>query len=239
MEIVGTGTETFLYLNGLGVNEPVSLGKNIELLPATCTIGTNIAGKLSKNEGEFGVALIFLWLVKSQLHIVSENPKLLAKNAWNSLWDALLLSAIFNCEVVCNFQCNKSVDKLTVPCDFHVTNHYLRGLSLPMYYLNDKDISWINKHFIDARNLLDQSKFLNAVHCLSTYYWHSLPTAQLALLWSGIEGLFNINSELVFRLSLYISHFLEEDNKENIKKLLIRLRNSIISDLKLFTDQEI
>jgi hypothetical protein len=215
MKIFGTGTETFLYLNGLGVNKPVSLGKNIELLPVTSTIDTNIVMKLSKDQGDYGVALIFLWLVKSQLHIVSESPKSLVKDAWNSLWDATLLSAIFDCDTVCNFQCNKSADEIAIPCDFRVTNHHLRGLTLPMYYLNDEDIVWIIKHFVNARNLLDQSKFSNAVHCLVTYHWHSLPTAQLALLWSGIEGLFDINSELVFRLSLYIARFLEDDCKEN------------------------
>ncbi|MGD0005276.1 MAG: hypothetical protein ABSE06_13720 [Anaerolineaceae bacterium] len=226
MEIIGKGTETFLYLNGLGVTKQVRLGKNIELLPVTCTIDSKIIMDLSKDQGEYGVALIFLWLVKSQLHIISGSPKLLAKDAWNSLWDVILLSAIFNCDAVCNFQCNKPAEEITNACDFRVTNHQLRGLTQPMYYLNDEDIAWINEYFSNARNLLEQSKFLNAVHCLATYHWHTLPNAQLALLWSGIEGLFDINSELVFRLSLYIARFLEVDNEEikkmtfnNVKKL--------------------
>jgi hypothetical protein len=225
IQIVGEGIETYLYLNGIGINRPVSLGRNIELLPATCSIDTVTVLDLSKDQGEFGVALIFLWLVKSQLHIISENPKSLAIDGWNSLWDAMLLSALYNCDAVCNFQCNIPIEEITKDCSFRVTNHELRGLG-PFYTLNDQDISWISQHFSTARDLLEQRKFLNAVHCLATYHWHSLPNAQLALLWSGIEGLFDINSELVFRLSLYIARFLEGDNEEkrkttfnNVKKL--------------------
>lgn len=217
MRIVGKGTETFLYLNGLGIGKPVRLGENIELLPASCTTDSVTILNLSKNEGEFGVALIFLWLVKSQLRIVAESPKHLSIDAWNSLWDAVLLSAIFNCDSVCNFQCDRPIEKITTGCDFRITNHQLRGLTKPIYYLKDDDIDWINGNFSNARNLLSQSKFSNAVHCLATYSWHSLPNAQLALLWAGIEGLFDINSELIFRLSLYIARFLEGDDKENRK----------------------
>lgn len=44
------------------------------------------------------------------------------------------------------------------------------------------------------------------------------------MIWSGIEGLFNIESEIVFRLSLYTARFLASDNKEEMK--------TIFSDVK-------
>ena len=218
MKIIGKGEERFLYLNGLGVNKQVKLAENIELLPVTCEIDLKIITDLSKDQGEFGVALIFLWLVKSQLHIISEDPKSLAIEAWNSNWDIILLAAIFNCDAVCNFESNKPAEEISTDCFFRVTNHHLRGLTMPLYYLKNEDIAWINEHFSNAKKLLERPNFLHAVHCLATYHWHSLPNAQLALLWSGIEGLFDINSELVFRLSLYIANFLEENNKENRRK---------------------
>ena len=59
-----------------------------------------------------------------------------------------------------------------------------------------------------AKALLDDDGYSNAVHCLSSYRWHSMPRAQLALLWSGIEGLFRVDHELSFRLSLYAAKFL-------------------------------
>ncbi len=53
-----------------------------------------------------------------------------------------------------------------------------------------------------------------------------MPRAQLALLWSGIEGLFGIDYELSFRLSLYIAKYLAPRNRvrqkaifNNVKKM--------------------
>jgi hypothetical protein len=67
--------------------------------------------------------------------------------------------------------------------------------------------------------MLSKPAFMNAVHCLSSYRWHSLPRARLALIWAGIEGLFSIDSELVFRVSLYASRFLEPDDETTRRKL--------------------
>ncbi|RYH18505.1 MAG: hypothetical protein EON54_27435 [Alcaligenaceae bacterium] len=52
------------------------------------------------------------------------------------------------------------------------------------------------------------------MHCIATYHWHTLPRAQLALLWAGIEGLFGVDSEISFRVSLYAARFLSVDRAE-------------------------
>ena len=52
-----------------------------------------------------------------------------------------------------------------------------------------------------------------------------MPRVQLAILWSGIEALFNASTEISFRISLYIANFLANDTAEakitfeKIKKL--------------------
>ena len=70
------------------------------------------------------------------------------------------------------------------------------------------------------RELLKNDKFRNAIHCLASYKWHPLPRAQLAILWAGIEGLFDTESEITFRLSLYISNFLLSDKNEKEEKFI-------------------
>jgi len=225
MKIYGKGNDTYLFVNGLGVYERVDLGNNIELLPANITVNQSLVASLSKDSGDFGLALIFLWLVKSQLHIVSDRPGSLAEKAWNSLWDIVLISAIFDCDAVCNFQCDKPAEELSTTSDFLVTNHQLRGISKPVYFLKEDDIKWVRENFSNGRVLLDNPQFSHAVYCLATYHWHSVPFAQLTLLWSGIESLFDIESELVFRLSLYISRFLEGDNEKNKKNTFNKVKN--------------
>lgn len=47
-----------------------------------------------------------------------------------------------------------------------------------------------------------------------SYRWHSVPRVQLAVIWSGIESLFNVNTEVSFRISLYIANFLGENEAQ-------------------------
>ena len=46
-----------------------------------------------------------------------------------------------------------------------------------------------------------------------------MPGAQLALIWSGIEGLFQIDYELSFRLSLYVAKYLAPGNRAKLKAI--------------------
>lgn len=49
---------------------------------------------------------------------------------------------------------------------------------------------------------------------MASYRWHSVPRVQLAVIWSGIESLFNVNTEVSFRISLYIANFLGENEAQ-------------------------
>lgn len=224
MRITGYDKETYIYLNGIGVSKKLKLGDDIELLPAVCSPEPKDIISVSKSEIDMGVTSIFLRQVSSQFRIADDDPKSLAIAAWNSLWDALLLSAIFDCEAVCNFQCDKPAEQFSSESKLEVTNYHLRGLTDSIYLLNDNDEAWIEQHFQTAKKLLDKPKFQNAVHSLATYRWHSLPRARLALLWSGIEGLFDVDTELVFRLSLYIAKFLAPNKIDETKTIFSKVK---------------
>jgi hypothetical protein len=224
MRISGYDRETYFYLNGIGISKKLKLGDNIELLPANCSPNPSDIISVSKSEVDIGVISIFLRQVRSQFHIMAGNPKALVVIAWNSLWDALLLSALFDCEAVCNFQCDKPAEEFGADCKLEITNYHLRGLTDTIYAINDEDHAWIEQHFQTAKKLLNKPKFQNAVHCLATYRWHSLPRARLSLIWSGIEGLFDVETELVFRLSLYIARFLAPTNYDDMKTIFSNVK---------------
>ena len=239
MRISGYGEETYLYLNGIGISKKLILGENIELLPANCSPNPDDIISVSKNEVDIGISAIFLRQVRSQFHIMADDPKSLAMYAWNSLWDALLLGALFDCEAVCNFQCDKPAEEFNAVCELEITNYHLRGLTDSVYMINDQDHAWIEQFFQKGKKLLNKPKFQNAVHCLATYRWHSLPRAKIALIWSGIEGMVDVGTETVFRLSLYISRFLSPTNKDdmkiifsNVKKLYTK-RSSAVHGSKI------
>ena len=104
--------EAFLFLNGIEVPRPINIRENLQILPAKCRPTQDLIIELFKNNLDIGVAAIFLYQIKSQIKVSAKTPKELAARAWNSIWDGIFLSAIFDCEAVCNFQSNTSADKL-------------------------------------------------------------------------------------------------------------------------------
>ncbi len=225
MKIEGKGTETYLYLNGIAAEKEIIIDERTTLLPAKCDPDPDSIIAVCQSEVDLGISTIFLRNITSQLKITASSPKELATKTWNSVWDAILLSAIFNCEFGCNIQCNQPAEKFSKISELRITNYHLRGLVKDVYVLTETDAIWLAKYFSAAKSLLQQDIFMTAVHSMSSYRWHSMPRIQLAVLWSGIEALFKAESEISFRISLYISKFLSENEKEMPEEIFKEVRS--------------
>jgi len=234
MSIFGMGTEAYLYVNGLIINEEIRINENKILMPVQCKPSIDILSQSVKNDVDFAVLILCERSITSQMKIIAENPKNLAAEAWNSQWDLVLLSAIFKCDAVCNLQCTHPIDAITDDATLKVTNYHLRGLFGEPYTITKEDTEWLKRYFANAQSLLDNNSFSTAIHSMATYRWHTMPKVQLAILWAGIESLFGINSELSFRISLYISNFLAGSDKDKAKgifdetKSLYKARSSAV-----------
>ncbi len=216
---------SYLYLNGLATDRSVRLSSHIQLLPATTDCHADLFLGLGKTDTDVSVISLFLPHVKSQLRVEGLDTKDLAIKSWNALWDGLLLGALIGSEVMCNLNSDVPTEQLTPSSNIAVTNYQLRGFprtSTPT--LSKTDISWIELHYESAWALLDDDAYRNAVHCLASHKWHSIPRAQLAVLWSGIEGLFGVDSEIVFRVSLYTALFLESGSKDKQRELFSKVK---------------
>lgn len=231
MKILGTENETYILLSGIEVPEKISLSKNVTLLQAdTSHLDFETAISICSRPDDIAVVAAFIQRVSAQLRITGSTPKELAVNAWNSNWDAILLSAIFNTEVSFNIQSNVEAGSISSQSNLRATNFHFQGITtVSPYKLTSEDIDWVTTHFEAGRLLLDNEKFQTAVHCLASYRWHSMPRVKMAVLWAGIEGLFGASTEIRFRISLYISRFLHPDNVEICKEkfeLIKKLYNS-------------
>jgi len=223
----------------------LELDKNILLRNAQCNPTPDETLKRSKNELEIGVSCLFLRSVTSCFQITAKDQKELAISTWNAQWDVLLLSAILNTEIGFNFESDVKPDDIEKAEYFRVSNYHLKGLiSGKPYNLKKSDYKWLENYFKSAKNLMDLDAYNNAVHCLFSYRWHSMSRVQLVILWSGIEGLFGIDYELSFRLSLYISKYLSPRNKAKQKEIfdtiksLYRTRSKAIHGAKLKKGEE-
>lgn len=242
MQVTDGDKETYLYINGLKVLRPIRLDNNIELLPALGKYNPDYALRHITNDIDMGIIILFMCSIYSQIKITNNDPKELVIQAWNTQWDLMLMSALFDNNIMCNIQSNKSYENIKdVDCNIVVTNYHLIGLNSKLHTLKEKDAKWIENNICRARELLKNKKFINAIHCLASYKWHPLPRAQLAIIWAGIEGLFDIESEIAFRLSLYISNFLlsgKKGKEEMFKKVkkLYNYRSAAVHGSKLKDD---
>lgn len=216
MQIASIGAETYILLNGISVSEEIALDDKVLLQPAdTSHLDLPTTLRACTSSDDIAVAAAFIPRITAQLHIKAHSSKELAAVAWNSSWDVLLLSALFGTEVGFNLQSNVASQSISADSFLRATNLYMRGLAnSTSYEITSDDSRWIEEHFYNARQLLDDDRFQTAVHCLASYRWHSMPRVQLAVLWAGIEGIFGASSEIRFRISLYIARFLHPQDPE-------------------------
>jgi Apea-like HEPN len=210
MQVTGTGNITYILLNGIAIHDSVRLNDSVELQPADTShldLPTTISACVGPDD--IAVAAAFIPRITAQLEITAPTPSELAIAAWNSSWDVLLLSALFQTEIGFNLQSSTVANAISADSTLRATNLYMRGLTnRTSYQVTDDDSLWIKSNFAAAQQLLKYDQFQTAVHCLATYRWHSMARVQLAILWAGIEGVFGASTEIRFRISLYLARFL-------------------------------
>lgn len=92
--------------------------------------------------------------------------------------------------------------------------------------LSDEDVVWIRQYFDTFSRLAsDSESFRLGLEAAIDWRYSKEPRTAVARLWSGIEAIFGISSELVFRVSLLSACLLEprgearKNRFESIKKL--------------------
>ena len=214
MGMIGMGNECYLYVNGISVSKPIWLHDTVCISPAKSAIKWKEVMPLFENDIDFSIAVLCNPTIASQLHIIGDDTEHLIANAWNSQWDCVLLGALFNHNAMCNLQSDQPIEQIAKAEYIHITNYELRALLSDIYNISEEDELWLEKYYKTAYKLLEKDNFQTAVHTMASYRWHSVPRVQLAVIWSGIESLFYVNTEVSFRISLYIANFLGENEAQ-------------------------
>lgn len=104
------------------------------------------------------------------------------------------------------------------------------------------DLAWVSDHLLTFADLLEVQSFRLAVECLTTHHQQTNDRMMAAILWSGIESLFSIQTELTFRISAFIAALLESpgvgrrDLYGRVKKLY-GVRSKAVHGAKLTAQQ--
>lgn len=227
MKVVGHHGESYIFLTGIEIEDAISLGEGVDLTPAdTSHIDIHSALAACNSQADIPSIVSFIPLITAQFKINAKNPKQSSILAWNATWDAILLSAILNSEICFNIQSDTNANLINSKSSLRSITHFMHGYpgSKP-HKVTPEERIWIIENFDNARNLLGNERFRTAIHCLATYRWHSLPRIKLAVIWSGIESIFGIQSEIRFRLSINIARFLHLNNEENRKSIFDSVKN--------------
>lgn len=223
-KVIGGRRTTYLLLSGITVPRVVQLAPGVDLLPWGKNVGSRpLLTGLDLLDRHF--AMLQLPWIECQIRIAGKGGADVATRAWNALWDVLLLSAIFAVPVNCGLQSTAELAHFNEKSRLSVIDY--RTFAIPQRSsktLTELDCLWLESNFRKAQLLLTQHGMQNAVHCLATYHWHSLPRAQLALLWAGIEGIFGVDSEIAFRVSLYTAKFLAPDDRLMQQKIFSEVK---------------
>jgi len=75
--------------------------------------------------------------------------------------------------------------------------------------ITNDDIAWVADNISIFSKLLEFNQFRLAIDALTTHSHQASLRMVLASIWAGVEALFEIQSELKFRLATYIASFLE------------------------------
>lgn len=224
--LLGGRRSTYLLVTGLVPTRRIKLAAGVELLPVSAVPKPDEV--LFRVEGiDIHFVALFIPWVEAQLKVSGNGSKDVAIRAWNAQWDVLLLSAIYNVPTSCALQSTTRVDRLGQRSKLNVIHHFFydHPARQDAYEIGEPEAQWLEANFSTAQSLLVDHRFQTAVHCLATYRWHSLPRARLSLLWAGIESLFAVDSEIVFRVSLYTAKFLAPDNPQEQKTLFDSVRS--------------
>jgi hypothetical protein len=93
-----------------------------------------------------------------------------------------------------------------------VLEFHVRGIRLPTFRReapSQEDATWCEAHFETARDLRNKSaKFAFALEAATDWRFAADPRSAIARLWAGIEAIFGVNAELVYRLSTYSASLL-------------------------------
>lgn len=218
---------SYILLSGISTDKIISIDENVKLLPAD-TSHLDFYTAISTCAGADDIAVIaaFIPKISAQFKISAPTAEDLAATEWNSSWSAILLSAIFHTEVGFHIRSDTHANVINKKSFLRATNYHMHGSANHLCYaITDENARWIESNFSTAKKLLENEKFTTSAHCLASYRWHTLPRVKLAVLWAGIEGMFGINSEIRFRISIYISRFLHPNNEKERKETFDLIKN--------------
>lgn len=188
-----------------------------------------LAGAL-ENKNDFGAIARYSHNIQFELAVQGLKPydeQHIFTRAW---WIISALRVRTSSEFLVPVAANMSWSVIAAINDGSCRSRFIEDIPLAKRFhsiamVTKEDLEWVEANLVKFVELLEVPKFRLAVESLTTHNFQHSERMTAATLWSGIEALFEIQSELRFRLAVVIATILEErgtsqkDLYRKIKKL--------------------
>ncbi len=128
-----------------------------------------------------------------------ERATELAARAWNALWVFGLLS------LACRAPC-ESLTFIVQGPEPNLSAAHPGNIFRPHpnpHHVTEAQLEWAREHFAAYHTLSRDPTFSSSLRCYRLAHGLSWEDTRVMLLWAGIEGLFDISTEISHRLALY------------------------------------
>ncbi len=223
-----------LVLTRIEIKESIDFGNGLRINPITNEISVFDLAALGAN-GFREWALLEPYINATKCELISDfNGK--TEGGFDLLNRAWLLSTMFS-HLGYYIQCIAASDKSwndfagihrnnlksgELKIKINILDYHREIIKNPAdakLLFTSEDISWIkDKYAIYNKLAFQHSNFMIALESSTNWRYSNSARLAIASIWAGIESLFSINSELVFRISLYIANILESERNQRIIK---------------------
>lgn len=192
--------------HGITVAERFELSPGIALESTVAPFDLNYAAEGSDRFVDYAAVLTGHPLANFSLIIEDEDGgNALAIKGWNSLWLFHLLSLA--CATPC---CSLYSVTLGPEPLYSAANRNVVMRSFPEIRQATHDqLAWAKRHQETFHRLIENPVFSAAMRCYGNAHYLFEADMRIMLLWSGIEGLLSVDSELNRRLALYAALILK------------------------------
>jgi hypothetical protein len=224
----------------------VFIEPGLQLVPVVEPPGEVELAQALVNPGLFGVIARYSHSITHELQVFSNSMD--GKTSFQIAWWLIALIRIRTISellvpVAANYSWSviSAVEPKTCSASLLEDFPHSKRLTLPASLANS-DLDWIKTNLYRFIDLLGVPSFRLAVDALCTYHHQESSRMMVAMLWSGIEALFSVQSELRFRLAVYIAVLVAPRGKERkavyqkVKKLY-DVRSKAVHGSKLKSEQ--
>jgi hypothetical protein len=197
--------------HGIRIQEAFELSSDITLRPNPPRHATQVVADGCTSLIEYASVLSMQELASFSLEIRDKRGgKALATKAWNSLWlfHLLALACQSPCEPLYAWSGETKVSfALSTP-------HPVFQRTGVLVSVKDPQLEWAKSNLLRFESLQEDRTFTASLMCYGNAHHLFGYAPRIMLLWSGVERLFKVSSELTRTLALYSALMLEGESSD-------------------------